>query len=99
MNTPGGGNGGGLFGMNTPGQPFNFADFVNVTPSPAQLPWGGRTPGMSKTPLAARAARRSLNFDALLPPGEESPSLGHMDRSGMGKESGLALALGDELGS
>lgn len=34
MSTPGGGNF--MAGFNTPGQQFNFADFVNVTPSPAR---------------------------------------------------------------
>ncbi|KAH8692673.1 hypothetical protein BGW36DRAFT_399495 [Talaromyces proteolyticus] len=83
--------GGGVFpNFGTPGQQFNFADFVNVTPSPAQRPWGGRTPGnLSKTPLM-RTARKSLNFDNLLPPDMNSPV-------GRGKDSGLALQLGEEL--
>lgn len=76
--------------IGTPGQQFNFADFVNVTPSPAQRPWGGRTPGnLSKTPLM-RTARKSLNFDNLVPPDMNSPI-------GRNRESGLALQLGDEL--
>lgn len=87
MNTPGVG----LF-LQTPGQNFNFADFVNVTPSPAQLPWGGRTPGMPKTPGATKLARRSLNFDAL----------GHQSGSSKGQQKshtsqGLALEMGGEL--
>lgn len=84
--------GGGLFpNFGTPNQQFNFADFVNVTPSPAQPPWGGRTPaGSSRTPLAARDARKRLNFDNLVPPVAESPK----NRE---KESGLALQLGGEL--
>jgi hypothetical protein len=61
MNTPGVG----LF-LQTPGQNFNFADFVNVTPSPAQLPWGGRTPSMPKTPGASRLARRSCSQEPQL---------------------------------
>lgn len=83
--------GGGLFAnFGTPGQQFNFADFVNVTPSPAQRPWGGRTPGsLAKTPLL-RTARKGLNFDNLVPPGMNSPS-------GRSKDSGLALQLGEEL--
>ena len=79
--------------LNTPGQGFNFADFVNVTPSPAQLPWGGRTPGMPRTPSAARAARRGLNFDALVPPTGHSPSLQRKTPT----SQGLALELGEEL--
>ncbi|KAJ4164150.1 hypothetical protein LMH87_005835 [Akanthomyces muscarius] len=58
MMTPGGGN---LF-PNTPGQGFDFADFVNITPSPAQKQW--RTPGptsTSRTPMSI--ARRRLTFD------------------------------------
>lgn len=71
---------------------FNFADFVNVTPSPAQAPWGGRTPGGPKTPgLAARIARRGLNFDALVPPGNDTKSKEEE------KRKGLALELGEEL--
>jgi hypothetical protein len=58
MTTPGGGN---LF-PNTPGQGFDFADFVNITPSPAQKTW--RTPGptsVARTPMSV--ARRRLTFD------------------------------------
>lgn len=58
MTTPGGGN---IF-PNTPGQPFDFSDFVNITPSPAQKPW--KTPASisaAKTPLSV--ARRRLTFD------------------------------------
>lgn len=58
MTTPGGGN---LF-PNTPGQNFDLADFVNITPSPAQKPW--KTPSAlasARTPLSA--ARRRLTFD------------------------------------
>ncbi|GAW17845.1 hypothetical protein ANO14919_073120 [Xylariales sp. No.14919] len=63
MTTPGGGN---LF-PTTPGQTFDFSDFVNITPSPAQKPWKTplafptvKTP-TAKTPLAL--ARRRLTFD------------------------------------
>ncbi|KAF4463495.1 hypothetical protein FALBO_9683 [Fusarium albosuccineum] len=58
MMTPGGGN---LF-PTTPSQAFDFADFVNITPSPAQKPW--------KTPVTITATRtpvsvtqRRLTFD------------------------------------
>lgn len=75
-------------GLGTPGQQFNFADFVNVTPSPAQPAWSGRTPGNpSRTPLTA--TRKRLNFDNLVPP-SGSPHL-------RVKEEGLALQLGGEL--
>lgn len=86
--TPGGG---GLFpSFSTPGQPFNFADFVNVTPSPGQHPRGGRTPGgPGKTPHATRDDRKKLNFGNLMPPSTESPR----NRG----ESGMALQLGGEL--
>lgn len=75
---------------NTPGQPgFNFADFCNVTPSPAQVPW--RTPGASKTPLMAKG-RRGLTYD-MGPP--MSPAA---DRNTERRKSrGLALELGEEL--
>lgn len=58
MVTPGGS---GLF-PNTPGQNFDFSDFVNITPSPAQKPW--KTPvtlSSARTPLSV--ARRRLTFD------------------------------------
>ena len=94
MSTPG--VGGFMAGFNTPGQQFNFADFVNITPSPAQGVFGNRTPGPAKTPLAAKEARRRLNFDTLLPPGG-SPNLSNIGRGPMGKESGLGMELGGEL--
>lgn len=78
------------FGPNTPGTNFNFADFVNVTPSPAQGPWS-RTPIAGRTPAAAREARRKLNFDSLMPP-SNSPVL---TRNGRG--DGLGMELGGEL--
>lgn len=57
MTTPGGGS---MFPQ-TPGQQFDFADFVNITPSPAQKPW--KTPSIlgSKTPMSVN--RRRLTFD------------------------------------
>lgn len=89
--TPTPGAGGAFPNFSTPGQQFNFADFVNVTPSPAQLPWGGRTPGgAARTPLAAKDARKRLNSDNLAPPSGESPKRRE-------KDSGLALQLGGEL--
>jgi hypothetical protein len=88
LNTPGGSHN--LFTtFSTPGQQFNFADFVNVTPSPAQAAFN-RTPGPASTPLAAREARRRLNFDQLQPP-TGSPNL---SRTG-----GLGMDLGGELGA
>lgn len=87
----------GMGGFNTPGQQFNFADFVNVTPSPAQGAFlGSRTPGLPKTPLAAIEARRRLNFDSLVPPGG-SPNLSNIGRGSIGKENGLGMELGGEL--
>ena len=77
------------FGPNTPGANFNFADFVNVTPSPAQAPW--RTPGAARTPAATKEARRKLNFDNLMPP-TSSPVLTRSTRS-----DGLGMELGGEL--
>ena len=90
MNTPG------MTGFSTPGQNFNFADFVNVTPSPAQGAFGSRTPGPAKTPLAAKEARRKLNFDTLAPP-VGSPHLSNVGRGSKSKDSGLGMELGGEL--
>ncbi|GKZ18760.1 hypothetical protein AbraIFM66951_009462 [Aspergillus brasiliensis] len=86
--TPGGG---GVFpNFGTPNQQFNFADFVNVTPSPAQPPWGGRTPGgPARTPLANKERKRS-NLDGLLPPSTDSPR-------NRGKGPAMVLQLGEEL--
>ncbi len=88
--TPGMNGAGFGFGPNTPGTNFNFADFVNVTPSPAQGPWS-RTPVAGRTPAAAREARRKLNFDNLVPP-STSPVLTRSNRS-----DGLGMELGGEL--
>ena len=89
MATPGGTN---VFGgFSTPGQNFNFADYVNITPSPAQG-YGCHTPGLMKTPLAAKEARRKLNFDALIPP-SGSPNVGR----GSGN-AGLGMDLDGDLG-
>ena len=84
----------GMPGLNTPGQQFNFADFINITPSPAQGAFGSRTPAVAKTPLAAKDARRRLNFDSLVPPGG-SPPVSNI-RRGSSKE-GLGMELGGEL--
>lgn len=94
MSTPGGS--GGFMGFSTPGQQFNFADFVNITPSPAQGVFGGRTPHVTKTPLAAVEARRRLNFDGLAPP-NGSPNITSIGRVSMGKDTGLGMELGGEL--
>ncbi|OJD15077.1 hypothetical protein AJ78_04648 [Emergomyces pasteurianus Ep9510] len=87
--TPGGGV---TTNFGTPTQQFNFADFVNVTPSPAQLPWGGRTPGnLSRTPRPSKELRKRLNFDSLAPPLTGSPSTTRE------KRGALPLQLGEEL--
>ncbi|CAO2656089.1 Nn.00g048920.m01.CDS01 [Neocucurbitaria sp. VM-36] len=95
MSTPGGG---GApfpgFGLATPSTNLNFAEFLNMTPSPAQV--GGswtRTPIAGKTPAAAREARRRLNFDNLVPPTGDSPRIG----TRIGKIEGLGMDLGGEL--
>ncbi|KAK5011657.1 hypothetical protein LTR60_004724 [Cryomyces antarcticus] len=99
MTTPGDGGGGGFFGLNTPQTNFNFADFVNVTPSPAQGAWT-RTPATAKTPMAIREARRRLNFDTLLPPGPTSGSSSSMNNFGKspdGKGKRLSMEFGGDL--
>lgn len=81
------------------GQPLNFADFVNVTPSPAQRPF--RTPGTAAS--TARAQRlpgkgvplvgARLNFDALGPSVEaEDDGRDHNARADV-------LQLGEEIRS
>jgi hypothetical protein len=60
MTTPGGGN---PF-PSTPGLGFDFAEFLHMTPSPAQKPW--KTPNLtlgSKTPRSV--TRKRLTFDDL----------------------------------
>ncbi|KAF1988270.1 hypothetical protein K402DRAFT_411635 [Aulographum hederae CBS 113979] len=97
MSTPGGGQSAFTgFGAQTPGMMFNFADYVNVTPSPGQAAWM-RTPGPTRTPIAAREARRRLNFEGLHPPTGDSPEIGSHTRSGNGKAHGLGMELGGEL--
>ncbi|QDS71490.1 hypothetical protein FKW77_004525 [Venturia effusa] len=91
MTTPGGANSNYMgFGASTPGMGFSFADYLNVTPSPAQAAW--RTPAGVKSPLAGRDTRRRLNFDGLHPPTGESPRIG-VDS----KLNGLGMELGGEL--
>ncbi|PSN62640.1 hypothetical protein BS50DRAFT_125934 [Corynespora cassiicola Philippines] len=95
MSTPGGGAPFG-FGLSTPSANLNFAEFLNMSPSPAQIAgsWN-RTPVASKTPAAAREARRRLNFDTLVPPTNDSPRA--MDRPRLPKVEGLGMDLGGEL--
>ncbi|KAH0542367.1 hypothetical protein FGG08_003212 [Glutinoglossum americanum] len=82
---------GGFGGPSTPSQFFDFSDFVNITPSPGQQQWGSRTPHILRTPLAAKEARRKLNFDALVPP-SASPNLG-----GLGGEGKKRISLGSQM--
>lgn len=78
--------------ISTPGQPFNFADFVNVTPSPAHRPWNSRTPlALPKTPRTTREVGKRLNFDNLQPPAASPQHKSPRTRTG------LALQLGEEL--
>lgn len=91
MSTPGGGGAPFAgFGLATPSTNLNFAEFLNMSPSPAQI--GGswnRTPIGGKTPAAAREARRRLNFDNLAPPTSDSHRIV--------KVEGLGMDLGGEL--
>ncbi|KAL8702982.1 MAG: hypothetical protein Q9201_003843 [Fulgogasparrea decipioides] len=77
--------------FNTPGQNFAWADFVQFTPSPRQGAFGNRTPGLSKTPLAAKEARRRLNLDSL------GANLSNAGRDSATKDAGLGMELGGEL--
>jgi hypothetical protein len=85
----------GFGGPSTPSQFFDFSDFVNITPSPGQQQWGSRTPHILRTPLAAKEARRKLNFDALVPP-SGSPNLGG-DGGKKRISLGSQMQLGGEL--
>ncbi|KAF1835390.1 hypothetical protein BDW02DRAFT_597390 [Decorospora gaudefroyi] len=90
MSTPGGGGSHYTgFGLATPSTNLNFAEFLNMTPSPAQAnaSWN-RTPMATRTPAAVREARRRLNFDNIVPPTGDSP---HM------KIEGLGMDLGGEM--
>jgi hypothetical protein len=87
MTTPGGTNSlGGVFGNPvTPGQTFDFADYVNVTPSPAQKAWN-KTPGTISIKTPASVARRRIDMEGFaIPTG--SPRMGR----------GLGMDLGGEL--
>jgi hypothetical protein len=97
MSTPGGGAAYPGFGLATPVTNVNFADFLNMSPSPAQVVGGSwtRTPvaGGPKTPAAIREARRRLNFDNLHPPTGEAPQ--HVTY--ITKVEGLGMDLGGGL--
>ena len=87
MTTPGGGGGSslGIFGNpTTPLQTFDFSDFVNITPSPAQTAFTPRA-GL-KTPLTV--ARRRLTFENFLPPNSSPTMRDHSSKSGLGMQLG-----------
>ncbi|KAH8661359.1 hypothetical protein BGZ60DRAFT_455157 [Tricladium varicosporioides] len=90
MTTPGGGSNllSVFGGPNTPSQAFDFSDFVNITPSPAQKAWP-RTPRTLKTPLTV--ARKRLTFD-----NPNSPTLNGSLRDNT-KHTGLGMQLGGDL--
>jgi hypothetical protein len=94
MTTPGGGAGllSSFGNPQTPGQQFDFSDFVNITPSPGQRAWpktpGAKTPGTVKTPHTL--ARRHLNYDGF----SASPNM--RDHSNP-KHTGLGMQLGGDL--
>jgi hypothetical protein len=102
MTTPNGGSGllaafgiGGSSGGGpvTPSQAFDFADFVNITPSPAQNAWS-KTPRTVRTP--ATVARRNAAFEAF--------AMGQSPRDGLRRQQfspggrlGAGLGLGGDL--
>ncbi|KAL1594908.1 hypothetical protein SLS59_008458 [Nothophoma quercina] len=93
MSTPGGSGQGYAGYIATTPNNLNFAEFLNMTPSPAQAQFGSswnRTPVTGKTPAAVREARRRINFDNLVPPTGEGPRL-------INKVEGLGMDLGGEL--
>lgn len=85
MQTPGGSNGLFGFSLSTPSNNFNFADFCNVTPSPAQVNWAA-----TKSPMSTREPRRKLNFDGHLVPGSSPDTT----RDSASHENGNTLELG-----
>ncbi|PQE32465.1 cyclin-dependent kinase protein [Rutstroemia sp. NJR-2017a WRK4] len=88
MTTPGYSGSLSIFGAPaTPSQAFDFADFVNITPSPAQTTW---TPRAAKTPVTV--ARRRLTFENFHAP-HGSPSM----RDSPAKHTGLGMQLGGDL--
>jgi hypothetical protein len=99
MSTPGGGPSYAGYGIATTPNNLNFAEFLNMTPSPGQAQFGSswnRTPVTAtktltapKTSSTAREARRRINFDNLPPPTGEGLRIGKME--------GLGMDLGGEL--
>lgn len=92
MNTPGGFGTPNIFSSgfgapNTPSQNFDFADFVNITPSPAQNAFS-KTPRLLKTP--STITRRRLTFE----PVGASPQL---PTSAARQGTGLGMQLGGDL--
>ncbi|KAM5435961.1 hypothetical protein McanMca71_000290 [Microsporum canis] len=93
-----------LLSTPTHSQPFNFADFVNVTPSPAQRGWSSnnansRTPltNLPRTPRTTKEVRKRLNFDALAPPSPVRASSSSSTAKRSAGAAGLALQLGEEF--
>ncbi|KAF8866056.1 hypothetical protein BDZ45DRAFT_330690 [Acephala macrosclerotiorum] len=76
---------------NTPSQAFDFSDFVNITPSPAQSAWP-KTPRTIKTP--STLARRRLTFDNFNPGSSPNMRDGHSNST---KHTGLGMQLGGDL--
>jgi hypothetical protein len=93
MITPGGGGLLSAYGNpQTPSQAFDFSDFVNITPSPAQNAWP-KTPRTVQTP--ASVARRRLTFEHFTT-GGSSPILREPKGSDT-KHTGLGMQLGGDL--
>jgi hypothetical protein len=95
MSTPGGGPSYAGCGVATTPNNLNFAEFLNMTPSPAQAQFGSswnRTPvTATKTSSAAREARRRINFDSFPPPTGEGSRIGKIEGLGLGMDLGGEL--------
>ena len=98
MTTPGGSSLAGFGNPSTPSQGFDFADFVNITPSPAQNGFA-RNSRIIKTPSSV--TRRNLTFDNLIPPnaspGMRSFSMRENHPAERRVNAGLGMQLGGDL--
>jgi len=84
----------------TPGtSQFNFGEFCNISPSPAQHAWR-RTPGgamMGTTPRVQLESRRRLDFEGEVPVSLRSPTIAASSQGSNAPGSMKKLEVGGEL--